>query len=177
MLDRLHLEFEIAIPGIDETAGENETPDHLVVRLAREKARNISEQYPAAIIIGSDQVAEVDGQIMGKPGTLENAFAQLRRCSGRTVRFLTAVNVQCLEFDFESQAMVSTDVVFRILNDPEIARYLDLDMPLDCAGAFKSETAGISLLQSMQSSDPTAIIGLPLISLAEMLRDAGLILP
>lgn len=177
LLDRLHLNFNTVTPAIDEVPLEGEPPDQLVLRLAREKAGAVSALHPKALVIGSDQVAVFDGKIIGKPGTAEKAIKQLRHFSGKNVQFLTAVSIRCLESGFESSALQVTNAAFRRLSDAEIRRYVDLDRPLDCAGSFKSEAAGITLLESMQSDDPTAIIGLPLIAVSALLREAGFTLP
>ncbi len=177
LLHRLGVEFDIFSPDVDERALENELADQLVARLAREKAGVISAVNPAAVVIGSDQLALFEDQILGKPGNVERAVSQLARFSGKNVQFLTAVSVQCQQSGFESAALIVTKVRFRTLTDSEIQRYVQFDQPLDCAGGFKSEAAGISLLESMQSEDPTAIIGLPLIALSALLRQAGLIFP
>jgi septum formation protein len=145
--------------------------------LAQEKARAISRQNPAAIVIGSDQVAVFENSIIGKPGTSDAAVRQLQRFSGSCVQFLTAVRLVCADFGFDAGSMILTEVIFRELEDAEIRRYVKSDQPLDCAGAFKSEAAGISLLTSLRSQDPTAIIGLPLITVSDLLRKAGFQLP
>jgi septum formation protein len=177
LLDRLGLEFNVVSPQVDEHSLDAEAADHLVTRLAQEKAAAVSASDPAAFVIGSDQVALFDEQIVGKPGTVENAVRQLSRFSGNTVLFLTAVNLQSRQCDFESAALVTTKVQFRALDEEEIRRYVELDQPLDCAGGFKSEAAGMMLLKSIQSPDPTAIIGLPLIATCRLLREAGFRLP
>jgi len=132
---------------------------------------------PSSVVIGSDQLAVGPLGIAGKPGTPDNAIAQLQAFSGQTVRFLTAVCVMCHESGFRHEETVVTEVLFRRLSEAEIRRYIELDSPLDCAGSFKSESAGTSLLQSMTSNDPTAIIGLPLITVSEGLRMAGYTVP
>ena len=177
LLDRLHLNFKIVSPAIDEAPLEGEPPDQLVKRLAWEKAGIVSAMHPGAVVIGSDQVAVFDGQVIGKPGTTEKAITQLRHFSGKNVQFMTAVSIRCLDSGFDSSTLQVTNAAFRRLNDAEIRRYVDLDRPLDCAGSFKSEAAGITLLESMQSDDPTAIIGLPLIAVSALLREAGFTLP
>jgi len=173
LLERLKLEFSVISPDIDESPLDQESPEHLVVRLAREKARAVSKQRPAAIVIGSDQLAVFENRIIGKPGTDDAAVQQLRSFSGQCVQFLTAVRLCCADSGFDAGAMILTEVIFRDLSDDEIRRYVELDQPLDCAGGFKSEAAGISLLTSMRSQDPTAIIGLPLITVSTLLREAG----
>ena len=177
LLQRLHLDFSVHSPAIDERPLDQESPEHLVTRLAQEKSGAISSQYPAAIVIGSDQVAVFENKVVGKPGNSENAVRQLQQFSGKRVQFLTAVRLCCAVDDFDAGAMVTTEVDFRVLSDEEIRRYVKTDQPMDCAGGFKSEAAGISLLKSMHSEDPTAIIGLPLIAVSALLRQAGFRLP
>lgn len=177
MLERLGIPFEIYSPDIDESARENENAALLVARLAKSKAAAAAGQFPGAVVIGSDQVALLNDTIVGKPGDAEAAVDQLRRFSGRTVRFLTAFCVLCRDPAFEHGRTVHTDVSFRKLSMDEIQRYIRMDQPLNCAGSFKSEAAGISLLSAMNSDDPTAIIGLPLITISEALRKAGFQVP
>jgi septum formation protein len=177
LLARLGLPFDVCSPAIDETHRPDEPPAELAARLAREKAASIARRFPQAVVIGSDQVAVHRDRIIGKPVTAERARLQLERFSGESVEFLTAISVQCQESGLRYEATVSTEVAFRPLNGAEIQRYVDLDQPTDCAGAFKSEAAGPTLLRAMQSSDPTAIIGLPLIAVAAALRQAGYTLP
>ena len=177
LLQRLGLPFRIMAPGITETPLAGESARHLVHRLASAKAHAVGAALPAAVVIGSDQAAVIQGQILGKPGTAEAAEEQLLRCSGKSVEFLTSVAVLCADRGFLQTAVVATSVQFRTLTRPEIRRYISQDQPLDCAGSFKSEAAGPVLLQSMRSDDPTAIIGLPLISLSRLLRASGFLLP
>jgi septum formation protein len=177
LLQRLKLEFSVSSPDIDENPLDQESPEHLVVRLAQEKARAISRKNPAAIVIGSDQAAVFENSIIGKPGTSDAAVRQLQRFSGKCVQFLTAVRLVCADSKFDAGSMILTEVIFRKLSVEEIQRYVKQDQPLDCAGGFKSEAAGISLLTSMRSQDPTAIIGLPLITVSALLREAGFQLP
>jgi len=177
LLQRFGLPFECRAPNVDETPAPRENAGHLTARLALAKANSVSRLDGSAVVIGSDQVAEFEGRVVGKPGNAENAASQLLRFSGRTVRFLTAVAVVCIDRQFSASAVVETEVRFRVLDRGEIDRYLAMDQPLDCAGSFKSEAAGPLLLEAMISSDPTAIIGLPLITLGEMLRGAGFRLP
>jgi septum formation protein len=183
LLSRLGVPFVCVAPNIDETAQTGERAAALVTRLARQKALAVAPDHPSAWIIGSDQVAvrvdAADGEtILGKPGSAAACIEQLRRCSGQTVTFMTAVallesggNERLLEFTD------STRVMFRILDDPSIERYVAREMPLDCAGGFKSEALGITLCESIVSVDPSALIGLPLIRLAAALRTAGFPLP
>ncbi len=148
-----------------------------MTRLAKSKAATVGRTFPGAVIIGSDQVAVCDSVIVGKPGHAQNAIRQLRGFSGKTVRFLTAIAVICRNTGFEDEHTSVTDVCFRELADDEIKRYVALDRPFDCAGSFKSEAAGTSLLKTLNSEDPTAIIGLPLIATAAALRKAGFFVP
>ena len=177
MLERFPLEFGTVAPEADETALPGELPAALVQRLALAKARAVSSTNPSAVIIGSDQVAEYEGHIVGKPGNLANAAGQLAAFSGRTVNFLSAFALVCQDNGFLFERTVVTEVVFRELEEDEIQRYLALDSPFDCAGSFRSEANGPALLTRMSSSDPTAIMGLPMIELAEGLRMAGYALP
>jgi len=177
LMERLGLPFEVFSPAIDETPNKEESAAGLVSRLAGEKARITSRKYPGCTVIGSDQAAVCDGGIVGKPGSAAKAVDQLLSFSGRTVQFLTAVCLRCDETAFCFERTVSTDVCFRQLSAQEVRRYVELEKPLDCAGSFKSEALGISLLESMRSDDPTAIIGLPLIAVAEALRQAGIQVP
>ena len=176
-LQRFGIPFDSESPEIDETALNNESPRELVERLAEKKAQVISRKYPQAVVIGSDQLAVFDGQIIGKPGNHEAATKQLSSFSGQIVEFLTAVSVLCRDTDFSEQYTDCTRVCFRNLRDEEIERYLQTEKPYDCAGAFKAESLGIVLFDRIISEDPTALIGLPLIRTAAMLRDAGLLLP
>ncbi|MCB1929036.1 MAG: septum formation inhibitor Maf [Rhodocyclaceae bacterium] len=177
LLERFGLAFETARPDTDETALPDESPTATAERLALAKAQAVRSHYPDALIIGSDQVAHMDGQVFGKPGTVDAAIGQLTRMSGRTVVFDTAL---CLldaasgEFRVET---VPTRVRFRELVDDEIRRYVDIERPLDCAGSAKSEGLGITLLEALSGDDPTALVGLPLIALARMLRASGVCLP
>lgn len=177
LLRRFGLPFTSCAPDIDETSLAGESANQLTSRLAYAKAEAIARSQPAAVVIGSDQVAEFQGRIVGKPGTAGRAETQLLGFSGQTVRFVTAVAVVCEELDLAVQDTVVTEAHFRTLTADEIRRYVALDAPLDCAGAFRSESAGPSLMRSLRSDDPTAIIGLPLITLSDMLRRAGFQLP
>ena len=177
LLERLRLPFDIFSPSIDESASASETPLGLVERLALEKSLCAAQRFPSAVIIGSDQLAVCQGEIIGKPGTLSKACEQLAAFSGQCVVFHTAVSICCEDSGFRYAQTVDTEVCFRQLSRLEIERYVALDRPLDCAGSFKSEAAGISLLESMNSSDPTAIVGLPLITVSKALRKAGFNVP
>ncbi len=177
LLTRLRTPFAVVSPEVDETALPNETPEQIARRLALRKAQAVAEQHPAAIVIGSDQVADLDGLALGKPGNHQRAVEQLRRMRGRTVIFQTAVSVLCVQGGFAQTDIAQVRVVFRDLSDGEIERYLITETPYDCAGSAKSEGLGISLLDAIHSDDPTALIGLPLIRTARMLRAAGIELP
>lgn len=176
LLERLGLPFATARPEVDESARPDEAPQTLAVRLARAKAEAVAATAPTAWVIGSDQVAELDGRPLGKPGTAENAIEQLRSMSAREVRFLTAL---CLAGPDGQrfEALDITTVRFRALDDDEIARYVERERPLDCAGSFKSEGLGIALFEAIDNRDPTALIGLPMIATARLLRDAGFAVP
>ena len=173
LLLRLRLPFDVVSPHVDETPLPNEAPRALSLRLALAKAQAVALQHPHAVVIGSDQVADLDGKPLGKPGTHARATGQLRRMRGNTVVFHTAVAVVCLEGDFSKAAIASVNVKFRDLTDAEIERYLLAEAPYDCAGSAKSEGLGIALLESIESDDPTALIGLPMIRTCQMLRAAG----
>ena len=174
LLQRLRLPFEVLAPGVDETPRAGETPAALAMRLALSKANAVAAGADDAIVIGSDQVAELDGRAIGKPGSHERAFEQLKRMSGRRVVFHTAVAVVRRDRGFERALLAPVAVVFRHLSSDEIERYLRLDAPYDCAGSAKSEALGVALLDSIDSDDPTALIGLPLIRTCALLREAGL---
>jgi septum formation protein len=174
LLERLHIPFEVAAPDVDETPFQGEAPRILAERLALAKAKAVASQYPQSVVIGSDQVADLNGQSLGKPGTHEKATAQLRLMSGQTVIFQTAVAVLCLDTGFEQCSLAAVRVKFRNLTDSEIENYLRIEQPYDCAGSAKSEGLGIALLASIDSDDPTALIGLPLIRTCQMLNAAGI---
>jgi septum formation protein len=174
LLERLHLPFEVHAPQVDETPRAGEPPENLARRLALAKARAVATRYPQAVVIGSDQVADLEGEPLGKPGTHERAVEQLRRMRGRTVIFQTALSVVCLARGFEMSDLAAVKVRFRALSDAEIDTYLRREEPYDCAGSAKSEGLGIALLESIDNDDPTALVGLPLIRTARMLRAAGL---
>jgi septum formation protein len=177
LLARLNLAFDVAAPDVDETPLPSEPPRTLALRLALAKARAVARQHPAAVVIGSDQVADLAGQPLGKPGSHERAVQQLRQMRGQTVIFQTAVAVVCAATGFEQVDLAPVEVKFRPLSDDEIERYLQAEQPYDCAGSAKSEGLGIALLDAIHSDDPTALIGLPLIRTCRMLRAAGLVLP
>ncbi|MCA0242430.1 MAG: Maf family nucleotide pyrophosphatase [Proteobacteria bacterium] len=174
LLSRLRLAFTVVAPQVDETPRPREAPAALALRLALEKARDVAARHPEAIVIGADQVADLDGQAIGKPGSHARAVEQLRRMSGRRLVFQTAVAVLRPSTGFEQAQLAPVWVSVRRLADAEIERYLELEQPYDCAGSAKSETLGIALLEAIDSDDPTALVGLPLIRTCEMLRQAGL---
>ena len=161
-------------PEVDETPLAGEVPKDLATRLALAKARAVAAQFPQALVIGSDQVADLQGQPLGKPGTHERARAQLRQMSGQTVVFQTALAVVCQASGFEQVDLAPVQVQFRDLSDAEIEHYLLTEQPYDCAGSAKSEGLGIALLERIDNDDPTALIGLPLIRTCRLLRAAGL---
>lgn len=173
LLERLHLRFEVASPDVDESARPGEIPSRLALRLALEKAWAVARRFPDAVVIGSDQVADLDGIALGKPGTHERAVDQLRRMRGRSVVFQTAVAVVCQASGFEQVELAPVRVRFRELGDDEIEAYLRAEQPYDCAGSAKSEGLGIALLDAIDNDDPTALVGLPLIRTCRMLRAAG----
>lgn len=173
LMERLHLPFDVQAPEVDESALPGETPAALAARLALAKAQAVAERFPEAVVIGSDQVADLDGEALGKPGDHARAGAQLRRMSGRTLVFQTAVAVVCRAAGFVQQDLAPVRVVFRELGDDAIERYLRIEQPYDCAGSAKSEGLGIALLEAIDSDDPTALVGLPLIRTCRMLRAAG----
>jgi len=177
LLARLGLAFESWSPDVDESALAGESPRQTAARLARSKADAAARRWPQALIIGSDQVADLAGEAVGKPGTLDNARRQLARLSGREVLFHTGL---CLLDAARGEAqtrVVTTDVVFRQLSAAEIEAYLAREPALDCAGSAKSEGLGIALLERLGGDDPTALVGLPLIALSQMLRNAGVAVP
>jgi MAF protein len=177
LLERLGLRFAVDAPQIDESQRPGETPEQLVLRLAEAKARAVAPRHPAALIIGSDQVACIDERILGKPGDRANAMAQLRASAGRTVTFHTGL---CLLNAANGRSQLACEpyrVHFRTLSDAQIARYLDAEQPYNCAGSFKSEGLGITLFERMEGDDPNTLVGLPLIRLVAMLENEGLTLP
>ena len=173
LLARLHIPFEVAAPDVDETPQPGEAPRDLALRLALAKARAVAARHPEAVVIGSDQVADLAGQPLGKPGEHGRAVQQLRQMRGQTVVFQTALAVVCAATGFEQVDLAPVRVKFRELTDAEIEHYLQAEKPYDCAGSAKSEGLGIALLESIDNDDPTALIGLPLIRTARMLRAAG----
>src|SRR5450830_70648 len=173
LLDRLRIPFEVAAPDVDETPQPAETPKQLACRLAMAKARAVAAQFPACVVIGSDQVADLDGQALGKPGNHTRAVAQLQQMRGKTVIFQTAVAVVCQETGFAQMDLAQVKVKFRALSDAEIEAYLRAETPYDCAGSAKSEGLGIALLEAIDNDDPTALVGLPLIRTCRMIQAAG----
>ena len=178
LLERLCLPFNCMDPTIEESMREGESPSERASRLATEKASAVAKRVQGnAIVIGSDQVACLGTQILHKPGTAEAAERQLAASSGQTVHFWTAVSVWASPDQAPTQRVVPCDVTMRVLNAAEISRYVALDQPLDCAGSFKWESLGITLFEAMRTEDPTALEGLPLIALSELLRQTGVSLP
>jgi septum formation protein len=173
LLSRLQIPFETAAPDVDETPHINESPKDLALRLALAKARAVALKNPEAIVIGSDQVADLEGAPLGKPGNHANATLQLQRMRGKTVIFQTALSVVCIATGYQRTDLAEVKVKFRDLSDAEIESYLRAEEPYDCAGSAKSEGLGIVLLDAIENDDPTALIGLPLIRTCQMLREAG----
>ena len=173
LLERLRVPFEVAAPDVDETPLVGEAPLALAQRLALAKAQAVAAKFPHAVVIGSDQVADLHGEPLGKPGTHARATEQLRRMRGQVVVFQTALAVVCAETGFVQQDVAAVRVLFRDLSDAEIEAYLVAEEPYDCAGSAKSEGLGIALLERIDNDDPTALIGLPLIRTARMIRAAG----
>jgi septum formation protein len=173
LLSRLQIPFETSAPDVDETPHINESPKDLALRLALAKARAVALKNPEAIVIGSDQVADLEGAPLGKPGNHANATLQLQRMRGKTVIFQTALSVVCIATGYQRTDLAEVKVKFRDLSDAEIESYLRAEEPYDCAGSAKSEGLGIVLLDAIENDDPTALIGLPLIRTCQMLREAG----
>jgi septum formation protein len=173
LLSRLRIPFEVAAPDVDETPLKDEAPANLALRLALAKAKAVAQKYPQAVVIGSDQVADLEGTPLGKPGNHSNAVLQLQRMRGKTVIFQTALSVICLATGFEKTDLAAVKVKFRHLTDEEIEAYLRAEEPYDCAGSAKSEGLGIALLDAIENDDPTALVGLPLIRTCQMLSAAG----
>lgn len=177
LLDRLALEFAVEAPGVDEAELESESPAERALRLAIAKAQAVAERDPQAVVIGSDQVASVAEAIFDKPGDAARARAQLARLSGKTVLFQTAVAVVCLDIAVRATHLDRTQVVFRALSAAEIERYVAREQPVDSAASFKSERLGVSLLERIDTADPSALVGLPLIWVAARLRQLGYAVP
>ena len=174
LLSRLRVPFDVVSPAVDETPRQDEAPVDLAKRLALAKAHAVAKLHPQAVVIGSDQVADLHGEPLGKPGNHPRAFEQLQRMRGQTVIFQTAVAVVCQAIGFERIEVAPVRVQFRDLSDSEIEAYLQAEQPYDCAGSAKSEGLGIALLEAIDNDDPTALIGLPLIRTCKMLREAGI---
>lgn len=174
LLERLRLPFIVIASDVDEAALPDERPDQLACRLALAKAQAVATQHPASVVIGSDQVADLNGHALGKPGTHARAVAQLQRMRGQTVIFQTAVAVACHATGFAQTELAQVKVQFRQLTDEQIECYLLAERPYDCAGSAKSEGLGIALLARIDNDDPTALIGLPLIRTCQLLEAAGL---
>ncbi len=174
LLERLRVPFDVVSPDVDETPLAGEAPQALATRLALAKAKAVAALHPNAVVIGSDQVADLNGEPLGKPGTHERAVVQLQHMRGQTVVFQTAVSVVCMDSQFEHTELAQIKVRFRDLSDAEIETYLRAEKPYDCAGSAKSEGLGIALLDAIDNDDPTALIGLPMIRTARLLRAAGI---
>lgn len=174
LLDRLGIAFECASPDIDESRRDNESPASLVQRLSLEKAAELAKTSRKHLIIGSDQVASLGDRVLGKPGTVQKAEEQLTDLSGQTVRFYTGIALLNSETSNAQVQLDTTDVVFRSLSEREIQTYVAREQPLDCAGSFKSEGLGVALFERIQTDDPAALIGLPLVLLCGMLRAEGM---
>jgi septum formation protein len=174
LLGRLRIPFSVESPQVDEFPLPGELPAALACRLALAKAQAVAARFPEAVVIGSDQVADLDGQALGKPGNHARAVLQLRQMSGKVVVFQTAIAVVCLASGFCQEALAPVKVTFRDLSGAEIEKYLQAEQPYDCAGSAKSEGLGIALLERIDNDDPTALIGLPLIRTAALLRAAGI---
>lgn len=174
LLDKLAVPYDVSAPDIDESPQPGETPSELVQRLACAKARKVAAEHPRALIIGSDQVAVLDGQSVGKPGDHPQAVKQLQQASGKTVTFLTGLCLYNSETGRHQAEVVPFKVVFRELSRDQIEQYLLAEQPYNCAGSFKSEGLGIALFERLEGDDPNTLIGLPLIRLIRMLENEGL---
>ena len=174
LLYRLGVPFEIAAPDVDETTLAGETPDATARRLSLLKARAVAERFPDALIIGSDQVALLEGRQLGKPGTFENAVAQLQAMRGKALEFHTALTLLNARTGNSQTAVVPVRLVMREYTDAQIKAYLNKDQPYNCCGSAKSESLGIALIARYETEDPNALVGLPLIKLTEMLANEGL---
>jgi septum formation protein len=173
LMQRLRIPFDVVAPEVDETPLPGETPRDMACRLALAKAQAVAALHPKAVVIGSDQVADLAGEPLGKPGNHARATLQLQRMSGKTVIFQTAVAVVCAQTHFAQLELAAVKVKFRHLTAHEIEAYLLAEQPYDCAGSAKSEGLGIALLESIDNDDPTALVGLPLIRTCQMIRAAG----
>ena len=174
LLERLRIPFTVEAPDVDETPLPLETPQQMACRLAMSKARAVAAKFPDCVVIGSDQVADLEGQALGKPGNHARALIQLQGMRGKVVGFQTAVAVVCQQSGFEQLDLAQVKVTFRDLSDAQIEAYLRAETPYDCAGSAKSEGLGIALLASIENDDPTALVGLPLIRTCQMLEAAGI---
>ena len=174
LLQRLRIPFEVQRPEVDETPLPHETPVALAQRLALTKAQAVALRFPQAIVIGADQVADLNGEPLGKPGNHANAVKQLQQMRGQTVVFQTALSVVCLATGFAQSEIAQVNVQFRRVSDAAIEAYLQAEQPYDCAGSAKSEGLGIALLERIDNQDPTALVGLPLILTCRLLRAAGM---
>ena len=177
LLERFGLRFNTASPGVDEAGIPGEAPHARALRLSEAKAEAVARQYPEAVIIGGDQVPAAGTAMLDKPGNAANCREQLKLLSGASAEFHTACTVRCVATDLALTHVDTTTVRLRVLSDAEIERYIEREQPFDCAGGFKAEALGITLFERMDSRDPTAIIGLPLIWLAGALRSAGFTVP
>ena len=177
LLEKLNIPFKTASPEVDEAALEHELPELLVERLSQLKAQAIADDYPNSLIIGSDQVACIDGKILGKPGNFDNALKQLRQASGKAVTFYTGLTLYNTDSGSMQTICEPFKVYFRTLSDQQITRYLEHEQPYNCAGSFKSEGFGISLFEKLEGDDPNSLIGLPLIQLIRMLDKEGVAIP
>ena len=173
LLDRLQLDYECQVPDVDETINPGEDASAYVCRLAEMKARQVAQEHPEAVVIGSDQCALLDTRILGKPGSHENALLQLRETQGKTVVFHTGVCVVRLSTGFSAIEDVPFEVDFRVLSERQLEHYLRVEQPYQCAGSFKAEGYGSCLFNKLRGDDPSALIGLPLLSLITMLESAG----
>ena len=173
LLERLRIPFSVVSPKIDETPKADETPPETALRLALEKARHIAQSHPNALVIGADQVATVNGEQIGKAGGFDKALAQLQMMRGKTALFHSALCLYDARNDSYQLENIITKTTFRDLPDEELAAYLRIEQPYDCAGSAKVEALGITILEKVESDDPTALVGLPLIALTGMLRAAG----
>ena len=174
LLDRLGLDYETDSPDIDETPRDNESIEEMVIRLAEGKARAVASKHPNALIIGSDQSAVLDGEVLTKPGGYEKAFKQLKNASGKRIVFQTGLCLLNTSTNNQQSACIPYTVVFKELSDEMIDHYLKKEEPYNCAGSFKSEALGIALFEKFEGEDPNALIGLPLIKLVEMLGNEGM---
>ena len=177
LLEKLGLPFVTCTPRVDESRLAGETPNEMVARLAEAKARDTARQHPKALTVGSDQVASIDGSIVGKPGSRDRAIEQLSSASGKSVVFYTGLCLYNAEIDRAQVVVEPFTVHFRALTKAQITRYVDREKPFNCAGSFKSEGFGITLFSSLEGCDPNALVGLPLIRLVEMLDKEGVLVP